>query len=88
MTGGDGSDVFTFEALSDSTASNENGMDIITDFTQGDDLIDLSALGYESLDSISVISADGSTTISGVNDAFQVQLDEEVALQDSDFILV
>ena len=61
-------------------------MDIITDFTQGDDLIDLSALGYENMDSISVISADGSTTISGANDAFQVQLDEEVALQDSDFV--
>ena len=86
MTGGDGSDVFTFEALGDSTASNENGMDIVTDFTQGEDVIDLSGLGYESMDSIFVTTTDSSTIISSTNDAFQLQLDESIQLQESDFI--
>ena len=84
LTGGEGSDVFTFEALTDSTDST--GVDLIRDFSQGEDLIDLSALGYESLSDVSIATESGATVITGANDEFKLQLEDELALQSSDFI--
>ncbi len=40
LTGGAGNDVFVYEAVADSPAS-----DVITDFTHGEDVIDVSAIG-------------------------------------------
>ena len=67
-------------------ASNSNGMDCIADFTQGDDLIDLSALGYESMADVAIETVNGVTTVAGVSDEFKIQLEEELALQASDFV--
>jgi Ca2+-binding RTX toxin-like protein len=44
LTGGDGIDTFVFAALKQSPAKGGAGRDTITDFTPGEDLIDLSAL--------------------------------------------
>lgn len=43
LTGGDGADVFAFSARSHSKPRNP---DVITDFTQGDDLIDIVSLNH------------------------------------------
>ena len=84
LTGGDGSDVFTFENISDSTAAT--GVDTITDFSQGEDVIDFSALGYQSMSDINVSTETGKTIITGVNDEFELQLETELALQSSDMV--
>ncbi|WP_460427392.1 glycosyl hydrolase family 28-related protein, partial [Azotobacter armeniacus] len=52
LTGGAGADVFRFEARSDSQrnyATGDNQADRITDFTPGEDRIDVSALGFTGL---------------------------------------
>ncbi|MFC0710934.1 glycosyl hydrolase family 28-related protein [Azorhizophilus paspali] len=52
LTGGSGADVFRFNATLDSFRNYSSGpsrVDDITDFTVGEDLIDLSALGYSGL---------------------------------------
>ncbi|WP_415860942.1 M10 family metallopeptidase C-terminal domain-containing protein [Azotobacter vinelandii] len=52
LSGGSGSDIFRFGGALDSFrnyASGTNGTDSITDFTPGEDLIDLSVLGYTGL---------------------------------------
>ncbi|GAB3466160.1 M10 family metallopeptidase C-terminal domain-containing protein [Azotobacter salinestris] len=52
LTGGSGADVFRFSERLDSFRNYETGVsqvDYITDFTPGEDLIDLSALGYSGL---------------------------------------
>jgi hypothetical protein len=46
LTGGDGADVFTFLALTDSTAT---ARDSITDFVHGEDKIDVRGLGFDGL---------------------------------------
>ena len=84
LTGGDGSDVFTFENISDSTAAT--GVDTITDFSQGEDVIDFSALGYQSMSDINVSTDAGKTIITGANDEFELQLETELALQSSDMV--
>ena len=60
--GGRGADVLFGEAGSDTFYFEiEEGTDVIGDFTQGEDLIDLSALGYESFAEVqSLFTQDGS----------------------------
>ena len=55
LSGGGGDDVFIFDS--------GHGADIITDFTDGDDLIDLSAFGLSGFDELVATSDSGGVTI-------------------------
>lgn len=59
LTGGRGADIFVFTATTDSTEGS--GRDLILDFTQGDDLIDVAAFGTP-VDFIAEDSFSGSGT--------------------------
>ena len=98
MTGGSGADVFRFESVADSAVGT--GRDVITDFAQGSDLIDFSALNATRFIGTSAFSGregevryaafDGGTIVeldtNGDRSAdLQVQLDEFVALTIGDF---
>jgi len=54
LYGSAGSDIFRFLALTDSTGSHA---DVIADFVQGEDHIDVSALGFTGLDNSMTPSA-------------------------------
>ncbi|WP_349617121.1 M10 family metallopeptidase C-terminal domain-containing protein, partial [Azotobacter salinestris] len=71
LTGGSGADVFRFSERLDSFRNYETGVsqvDYITDFTAGEDLLDLSALGYSGLGNgyngtlIVLLNAEGTRT--------------------------
>ena len=55
LTGGAGRDVFVF--------SNGSGSDTITDFTDGEDLLNLSRLNV-TIDAISITQSNGNTLVS------------------------
>ncbi|MBU6339733.1 MAG: calcium-binding protein, partial [Rickettsiales bacterium] len=91
LTGGSGNDTFTFISLSD---SNSSASDTITDFTKGQDLIDLSGLGFSSIisgtssanESILYYYNSGSNTvIEDHNHTFKLTLTGKIALTGSDF---
>lgn len=100
LTGGKGSDTFSYSQISDSTSS---ATDIITDFTSGTDVIDLSALdtGGEVLTfadttataySVWYAQSSGNTIVyvDTTGDAvsdMQIQLTGTISLQSSDFVL-
>ncbi|SFX65082.1 Hemolysin-type calcium-binding repeat-containing protein [Azotobacter vinelandii] len=103
LTGGSGADVFRFNATLDSFRNYDNGtsrVDDITDFTVGEDLIDLSALGYSGLGNgydgtlAVLLNADGTKTYlkDRESDAdgnhFEIALDGNYAdqLSNGDFI--
>ena len=88
LTGGAGSDVFLFL---DSSHSTDTLIDVITDFTQGSDLIDLRigffeigvnedqiAVGYDAGNDQTIISSNSST--------FSIALTGNINLANSDFI--
>lgn len=92
LTGGNGLDVFLFE---DPTHSTATMLDVITDFVQGDDLIDLSALGFTDIQSgaasgtvlgYSVVG--GNTIIEADGIDFSIELTGSISLATSDFIFV
>ena len=90
LYGNAGADVFTFEALSDSLHWSQ---DTITDFDQGTDLIDVSALGFSN-----ITYGLGSGTVLGFMNAgsytyiihdpsdFSIKLDGLFGLTDADFV--
>ena len=86
IIGGAGADIFNYESTID---SNGRSFDIIFSFEQGNDLIDLSALDSEGISSFSdiTVSNQGATTsISGNNVDFFIQLQGGYNLTDADFI--
>ena len=91
LTGGFGFDSFNFTALNESTINNS---DLITDFTQGEDSINFSNLGFTAIQagegSGTVIgySYDGEsdiTTIEDANSDFAIQLSGKIDLTNDDF---
>ena len=84
ITGDLGRDIFSFEALDSSTALN---CDLITDFTRGDDVIDLSNIGISSFAAIDIANDGTDTTISDQNSAFVVKLSGVHVLSADDFIM-
>jgi len=97
MIGGDGSDQFIFTNKTDSVGSftNLSETDIISDFVQNEDQIDLSALGFDSItqgqgsnssaDGLEFYFKDGYTVIDDPNSNFAVKLAGEIQLGASDF---
>jgi endoglucanase Acf2 len=87
LRGGAGHDTFDFNTLLDSTKSET---DRITDFTKGDDVIDLSDMvqyGIASFDDISVSHESTNTIITSDNQqSFEINIEGHVDLTDSDFI--
>jgi len=91
LTGGFGFDSFNFIALDESTI---NQSDLITDFTQGDDSINFSNLGFTGIQQGEGVGTvlgytynqeDDITTIEDVNSDFAVQLTGKIDLVNSDF---
>ncbi len=82
LTGGEGNDVFIYRLEKDSREST--GVDKITDFTQGEDKIDLAALGVSSLSMLD-IESDGTDTIIMFGQ-FKLCLSGDYTLTDDDFI--
>jgi len=86
LKGGKGKDTFVFDLLSD---SNSDAWDVITDFKQGKDTIDLTGLAIEGIDDFSdvTITDNGTDTFVTANSAdFQIELSGVHALIDADFI--
>jgi len=94
ITGGAGNDQFIYNNLSDSTGSN---LDIILDFTQGEDQIDISSLGFNNISQGQGSAQDSSTfeyyfdvenntIITDPNSNFAIKLIGEFELSGEDFI--
>lgn len=92
LYGGQGGDVFVFDSLTDST---EDHADVIHDFHQGQDKIDVSSLEFDSLvegdgegTSLGIsITEDGQTVINNQDSNFSITLDGVYdTLSEDDFI--
>jgi len=92
LTGGLGNDIFSFTSLTDSTI---NSSDLITDFTQGQDKINLSNLGFTAIadeannlnhEALTFHFENNQTIIEDQNSNFAITLNEQVQLTDGDFI--
>lgn len=86
LTGGSGNDIFTFTNLSDS--NNINYSDLITDFTKGEDSINLSDLNFTSLANDLNYHYDNDNNITIIEDStqsFLIKLTGNLELEESDF---
>ena len=93
LIGGAGNDQFIFKDLLDSTASES---DLIMDFIKGEDKINLSNLGFDSIaegrgsnvsaHGIDYFFENGNTIIDDQNSNFAVKLAGEIRLENNDFI--
>ena len=99
LTGGGGADVFDYDALADSQVGA--GRDVIDDFEQGSDLIDLSDLGVSlfvgdarfsgTAGEVRAVAFDGTTIIEGDTNGdrladFQIELSDALDLRANDFL--
>jgi Ca2+-binding RTX toxin-like protein len=82
MAGGAGNDVFLFLQSSDSTTANP---DRIIDFVRGEDVLDVSALGYTSASDFTITN-NGSITTVDDGAGFTIELNGALVLDDSDFV--
>jgi Ca2+-binding RTX toxin-like protein len=85
LSGGQGSDIFGFSDVKDST---ELAMDTILDFYKGQDLLDVSALGFSAADfggALYCDTAGGNTFVHDLNSDFAVRLNGVYSLTASDF---
>lgn len=85
LTGGAGADTFDFNLLTDSNAAAH---DTITDFTHGEDIIDLVDLAPDGIASIAdlTITNDGTdTTVAATNHDFEIHLSGVHTLDHADF---
>ena len=84
LYGGSGSDTFTFTHLDDST---DTSWDIIKDFSQGQDKIDVSALNLTHISSFNSYKADGDSYLEDHNSNFSFILENfDGTLSESDFV--
>jgi Ca2+-binding RTX toxin-like protein len=88
--GGAGADIFTFTSLEDSARSGMDAvMDMIMDFEEGQDKINVSALGFKESDfgqGLVFNTTDGLTTVKDINSDFAFQLQGEHQLHATDFV--
>ncbi len=82
LTGGAGNDVFVYRLVKDSSV--QTGVDKIADFTQGEDKIDIAALGAVALSDLDIQTAGGETNI--MFGDFKLCLSGEFALTADDFV--
>jgi Ca2+-binding RTX toxin-like protein len=83
LTGGAGKDIFIYENLTDSTNQNS---DLILDFIHGQDKIDLSELGIDSIDDLSFRFEGNQTIIDDLNSDFLIKLNQQIQMAEQDFI--
>lgn len=86
LTGGLGSDVFIFSNLTHSTTANP---DLITDFENGTDRIQLTGLGFTALTDFETLSYNGTiTTLADTQTSFAITFTGDVTAQldNTDFI--
>lgn len=83
MQGGTGVDVFVFDDLTHSTSTE---MDIIGDFEQGSDIIDLKAFSFSSVNDFTIQQNANETIIEDNSSAFALKLNGSYALTDADFL--
>lgn len=90
MTGGAGKDIFYVDVRTDSTTT---GADLITDFVQGQDRINLVALGFTGIAAKASGSVLGFSSVSGVtkivsatSDHFELDLTGIISLKVTDFM--
>jgi VCBS repeat-containing protein len=83
LVGGGGNDTFIYENLTDSTNQNS---DLILDFIHGQDKIDLSALGIDSIDDLSFRFEGNQTIIDDLNSDFLIKLNQQIQMAEQDFI--
>lgn len=80
LTGGDGNDVFAI--------GTDSGADTITDFTSGADKIDVTALGLNAIEDMTLTDVEGSTVIDlGNGNQITLQGVSAAALNNDDFVL-
>lgn len=77
MRGGKGNDIFEFSSIEDSINYNP---DIILDFVHGEDLIDLSELGVDGIDDITITENRFEVNDSNFSFIVNIQLDEADSL--------
>ncbi len=83
LWGGLGADQFVFDSLSSSTQTQT---DTISDFTQGEDQIDLSGLNI-AYDDLSISTKDGNTIVEDINSDFAFNIEGNHAnLSEDQFI--
>jgi len=84
LTGGLGKDIFLFKTQQDSTIGNT---DIITDFEQGSDWIDVSALGINKLSDLTITQDTvlGITSVTKIYDTLKIDLNGVFTLTKEDF---
>jgi len=86
LTGNAGYDIFLFETAADS--SSLNGIDTITDFTQGFDKIDLSAFGFSDVSDLTITDNTVSTEVFDGVSGLKINLTGSFVLENSDFLFV
>jgi Ca2+-binding RTX toxin-like protein len=84
LTGNEGFDTFLFQSAADS--SDINGVDQITDFTQGFDVIDLTAFGLSDISELGVFSDGFTTEVSEAVSGLKFVLQGDYSLANSDFM--
>ena len=85
LRGGEGNDVFDFSSLKDSVVSAK---DLIEDFEQGKDKIDLSGVEHHiAFDSLQFAYDNGNTTIKDQHSDFAIDLKGHFEMVQNDFIL-
>jgi Ca2+-binding RTX toxin-like protein len=85
LRGGEGNDIFDFSSLKDSVVSAK---DLIEDFEQGKDKIDLSGVEHHlAFDSLQFTFDNGNTTIKDQHSDFAIDLKGHFEMVQNDFIL-
>lgn len=101
LTGGDGADVLTGDSNADRfvytalSESSTGASDLLTDFVQGLDVIDLAALGFSGIQSgaasgtvLGYSFSSGNTIVTADGSTFSFELTGEITLANTDFIFV
>jgi len=83
LSGNAGDDIFVF---SDLTHSTDSAQDIIEDFAQGEDLIDLTAFSFTSISDFTVSEITGQTVVNDNSSTFSFKLDGSYTIDDNDFL--
>lgn len=83
LDGGGGDDIFMFTNRAYSAGGSR---DRIYNFTQGEDRIDLSMLGIDSFDQLTIQTVGSVTQITEANSTFRIDVESIVALNAGDFI--